>query len=40
MIVGEVLSETVLPRVLDDAVLARAYGLASRHRSSASSPAR
>jgi MFS family permease len=28
MVVGEVLSETALPRVLDDAVLARAYGLA------------
>jgi predicted MFS family arabinose efflux permease len=28
MIVGEVLSETALPRMLDDAVLARAYGLA------------
>jgi MFS family permease len=27
MIVGEVLSETALPRLLDDAVLARAYGL-------------
>jgi MFS family permease len=27
MIVGEVLSETALPRVLDDSVLARAYGL-------------
>jgi MFS family permease len=27
MIVGEVLSETALPRMLDDAVLARAYGL-------------
>jgi MFS family permease len=27
MIVGEVLSETALPRTLDDAVLARAYGL-------------
>lgn len=28
MVVGEVLSETALPRVLDDAVLARAYSLA------------
>jgi MFS family permease len=28
MIVSEVLSETALPRLLDDAVLARAYGLA------------
>jgi hypothetical protein len=28
MIVGEVLSETALPRLLDDEVLARAYGLA------------
>jgi MFS family permease len=28
MIVGEVLCETALPRLLDDAVLARAYGLA------------
>jgi MFS family permease len=28
MIVGEVLSETALPRMLDDAVLGRAYGLA------------
>jgi MFS family permease len=28
MIVGEVLSETALPRMLDDEVLARAYGLA------------
>jgi MFS family permease len=28
MVVGEVLSETALPRLLDDAVLARAYGLA------------
>jgi predicted MFS family arabinose efflux permease len=28
MVVGEVLSETALPRFLDDAVLARAYGLA------------
>jgi MFS family permease len=27
MVVGEVLSETALPRLLDDAVLARAYGL-------------
>jgi hypothetical protein len=27
MIVGEVLSETALPRLLDDEVLARAYGL-------------
>jgi len=27
MIVGEVLSETALPRLLDDGVLARAYGL-------------
>ena len=27
MIVGEVLAETALPRMLDDAVLARAYGL-------------
>jgi MFS family permease len=27
MIVGEVLSETALPRLLDDAILARAYGL-------------
>ena len=27
MIVGEVLSETALPRMLDDGVLARAYGL-------------
>lgn len=27
MVVGEVLSETALPRVLDDALLARAYGL-------------
>jgi MFS family permease len=27
MIVGEVLSETALPRLLDDSVLARAYGL-------------
>jgi predicted MFS family arabinose efflux permease len=28
MVVGEVLSETALPRLLDEAVLARAYGLA------------
>jgi predicted MFS family arabinose efflux permease len=28
MIVGEVLTETALPRLLDDEVLARAYGLA------------
>ena len=28
MVVGEVLSETALPRLLDDSVLARAYGLA------------
>jgi hypothetical protein len=28
MIVGEVLGETALPRMLDDEVLARAYGLA------------
>ena len=28
MVVGEVMSETALPRLLDDAVLARAYGLA------------
>jgi MFS family permease len=28
MIVGEVLSETALPRMLDDEVLGRAYGLA------------
>ncbi len=28
MIVGEVLAETALPRLLDDEVLARAYGLA------------
>ncbi len=27
MIVGEVLGETALPRMLDDEVLARAYGL-------------
>ena len=27
MVVGEVLSETALPRLLDDSVLARAYGL-------------
>jgi MFS family permease len=27
MVVGEVLSETALPRMLDDSVLARAYGL-------------
>jgi hypothetical protein len=27
MIVGEVLSETALPRMLDDGVLARGYGL-------------
>jgi hypothetical protein len=27
MVVGEVLAETALPRMLDDEVLARAYGL-------------